>query len=140
MTDQTITEQFPWAVPGTDAYIYQPDSWGPGELRAVKIERATKSRVTVRQGSSDYTRQFYAPKYGRALIEHGADRYRSAELIAADDRRVPETLAAQKLRDAERGATAACNGFAKSRTVEAAQAAIEKLQAWVVAQTETERA
>jgi len=128
---KTISEQFPWAKPGAEAYIYNRNGWGVTELRKVQITKVTKSRVTT---TGD--RVFYVRKHGNTLTVLGLEHYRSPDLIAADDPRVAEAKAEALKQKIDNAARAAADDFHKSRTVDNAHKAVAALLDFIKANQE----
>jgi len=131
METQTITEQFPWAVAGAEAYVYNRNGWGVTELRKVQITKVTKSRVTT---TGD--RVFYVRKYGNTLTALGMEYHRSPDLIAVDDPRVAEAKAEALKQKIDNAARAAADDFNKSRTVDNAHKAVAALLDFIKANQE----
>ena len=122
METKTITEQFPWAVEGAEAYIYQFSGWGVPECRKVTVEKVTKARITVTGG-----RVFYTRKYGTNLRELGKDWYHSPELIAADDPRVESAKVALRQANSRVRVLKNMEEFKIYQTVDGAKKTVEAL-------------
>jgi len=129
MTEQTIGEQFPWAIVGAEAVIYEQGSWGYVTTTRAKITRVSTARITLEGG-----RTFYVPKYRNTLSEWGRDVYRSPELIAPGDPRVTEAVEAQRKQKIRSEAMSAVKKWLNSSSdVDTAQAAVTAIQAFIEA-------
>lgn len=126
MENKTIVEQFPWAVVGAKAVIYERGSGGYRSIKPANITRVTNTRITLDGG-----RTFYLRKYADTLCELGVDVYRSATLIPTDDPRVEEARQVIQKQRIDNAAQTAADNFNKSRTVDNAQAAITALKAFI---------
>lgn len=132
MSEQTITEQFPWATVGARAVIYETGSWGYVNLSQAKIAKVSKSRITLENG-----RVFYVPKHLKTLSELGRENYRSPELIAPDDPRIAAAEEAQRLQNLKNKAKDACKAWTNySDDVSKAETAVKALQAFIEAHKE----
>lgn len=123
---KTIAEQFPWLTVGGNAYTLYRGSWDYVRLIPVKIEKITKSRVTLDNGSV-----YYVGKHRTKITEHGTDYYRSAELIAEDDPRVEQIKAAVHKKNIEHTASKAVESFMRDKGVDNARAAIAALMDYI---------
>lgn len=131
METKTVAEQFPWAVAGAKAFIYEQGSWGYRNLTSATIKSVTKARINLEGG-----RSFYVPKHRTELKELGRDYYRSPSLIPTDDPAVEETRAAIAKQKVENAARTATEGFTRSRSVENAHKAVAALLDFIASNEE----
>ena len=123
-----------WAVVGAEVVIIESVSWGSARLTTATITRTTATQALVeykRDGQVTFTRRFKAQPYGRGLREMGVGKYGTPEMIAGDDERVARFGAVRAREDAQSAARKASNDFVTARSVEAAEAAIAALAAYV---------
>jgi hypothetical protein len=126
---ETIAEQFPWAIAGVEAVIFETGSWGYTNVTKVKITKVSKTRITLEGG-----RAFYIPKWSHKseLKEMGRDRYRSGTLIATDDPRIAAAEEVQRKEQIRLDARKAAEKYVgDSHSEEKARAAITALQAFL---------
>lgn len=132
MTEQTIAAQFPWAVVGAEAVIFEQDHWGHTGITKAKISRVGKTRITLEGG-----RQFHVPKWRDELREWGRDVYRSPTLIPVDDPRIAEAAETHRKEQIRLKARDAADRYRQdSHSEEKARAAIAALQAFLEAWVE----
>jgi len=131
--NKTLAEQFPWLTVGAKAYNLYRGSWNYVSLTPVKVEKITKSRVTLSNG-----KVFYLRKYGKELKELGTDYYNSPELIPVDDPRVLETKKEIRKRNVEIAARNAAESFYRDKGVDNARKAIAALMDYVAEEEKEE--
>lgn len=124
-------EEMGWVKPDTEAYILRTAGYGTvTQLRKVRIEKVTKSRITVRDGGQT-TRQFYLPKHTPELREYGVNYYTAPKLISTEDPRVPGILEGERQWRIKREAKKAAEEFSKFPDVEKAEAATAALAEYI---------
>jgi hypothetical protein len=123
----TLTDRYPWLVPGAECWVLYP-VYGSSVDRPEKvaIERVTKTQARDTEGN------VYRPYFGDILYRAPRTDWGGQATLHAPDS--PEVLRAMKeyagwilTRDAQ----GAANNFADGPTIEKAEKAIRKIQAWV---------